>query len=686
MTSTRSLRIAARTTVVLTPLLVAGGLWLAWPAAQQHPGVDAGITTGSIPGPAAQAPAPAKDDARLRAGLAALAAGDLAGARAAVAALPEHDLDRRLLMWAIATDSNPAVTSAEISDTARALGDWPGVAALQKNAELALLRERPAPDAVIAFFADGAPQTTAGTRALARAHVAAGDEAAARKLVSSLWRTAKLTAVEEAAVLKEFASLLSTADHRHRLEAMLYDENAAAAQRVAKPAEAEALAKAWIAVNAGDRAAPKLLDAVPEAQRAAAYIFAMARYLRRAGRYAEAGKTMLTAPTAAAELVDPDAWWIERRVLSRELLDIGDTRAAYEIAAAHAAESPANQADAEFHAGWYALRFLNEPKLASGHFAKIAAIAEGPISLARAHYWLGRAAEAAGDPAATARFQRAASYGTAFYGQVAAARLGRGGIAIGTPDASAEDRTAFEARDAVRALHRLEALGDATRADRLYRDLAQSLVSPGEIALLVGMAERRGDHYLALRLGKLAAARGLATGALAWPTGAIPADAGVSGAGKALAYAIARQESEFKATAVSRAGALGLLQLMPGTAKEMAAKANLPFAVHKLTNDAGYNATLGATFLSEQLDRFSGSYVLTFAGYNAGPRRARDWIDRYGDPRQMDVDGVIDWIERIPFTETRHYVQRIMENYQIYKMRLTGRFSIASDLTEGRRS
>jgi soluble lytic murein transglycosylase len=152
----------------------------------------------------------------------------------------------------------------------------------------------------------------------------------------------------------------------------------------------------------------------------------------------------------------------------------------------------------------------------------------------------------------------------------------------------------------------------------------------------------------------------------------------------ALAYAVARQESEFNVGAVSGAGARGLLQLLPGTAKDVARKTGLPFSQARLTTDPAYNATLGAAFLAEQLGRFDGSYVLTFAGYNAGPRRAREWVKRYGDPRGKDIDAVVDWIERIPFTETRAYVQRVMENYQVYKMRLSGQADIARDLIYGR--
>ena len=230
----------------------------------------------------------------------------------------------------------------------------------------------------------------------------------------------------------------------------------------------------------------------------------------------------------------------------------------------------------------------------------------------------------------------------------------------------------------------MEAAGYNGLADTLYRELAAQLTSPGELALLTTMANNRGNHYLALRIAKAAAARGIETGALLHPVGAIPLSADISASGKALAYAVARQESEFNVGAVSQAGARGLLQLMPTTAAAVAKEAGLSFSAMRLTSDAGYNATLGATFLGGQLDRFKGSYILTFAAYNAGPKRAQEWIRRYGDPRGKDIDTVVDWVEHIPFAETRSYVQRVMENYQVYKMRLTGTFDIEHDLVAGR--
>ena len=232
----------------------------------------------------------------------------------------------------------------------------------------------------------------------------------------------------------------------------------------------------------------------------------------------------------------------------------------------------------------------------------------------------------------------------------------------------------------------LEDAGREWRADLIYRDLADRLTDADELALLAWRAEKRGDNTLALQIGKLAHVRGLEVDTVSWPIGAIPDKARIGDTGRALAYAIARQESAFNVSAVSPANAKGLLQLLPGTAKMMAKKTGLKYSSKKLVTDPAYNATLGSAYLSEQLDTFGNSYILTFAGYNAGPGRVKEWIGTYGDPRGKPIEEVVDWVERIPFTETRNYVQRVMENYQVYKARIArSNLDIVGDLRFGRR-
>ena len=629
---------------------------------------------------------PAAIGGALKDGLDALYSRDSISAIAFRNAMPRGSLDRQILTWAIAMSGIDGVPSSEIAAAAGELQGWPGMATLQRNAERALFREDPSATTVLSHFGNARPQTTEGMIVQARAYVSTGNPAKARQLLSPWWATQRLSSDDEQKVLKEFSGVLTREDHQKRFLHSLYNDRLQSARLLAGPAQAQSLYNALLAIAQKSPNAAKTIAAVDSSWQAnPAYLFLKIRYLRRSEHYNEATDLMLKAPRQASTLFDPDAWWVERRILSRELLDLGKPQLAYRLAAAHAAESPRMAAEAEFHAGWYALRALNQPKTAAVHFAKIAEISARPISASRAYYWLGRAAEAGADGNATDYYRRSARFGTTFYGQLSAVKLGEKSPELSYPKPTEADRARFASRSAVQAIKRLEQVGYGNRATTLYGQLSRELNSAGELALLAVMAERNENHYLALRVGKNAALRGLDVGALSHPLGAIPANANISGSGKALAYAIARQESEFNIGAVSKAGARGLLQLMPATAKNVASRNGMAFSAQKLTTDAAYNATLGAHFLGEQLDRFNGSYVLTFAGYNAGPRRASEWVEKYGDPRGKPIEQVVDWIERIPYSETRNYVQRVMENYAVYKTRITGSADIQTDLIYGRR-
>jgi len=297
---------------------------------------------------------------------------------------------------------------------------------------------------------------------------------------------------------------------------------------------------------------------------------------------------------------------------------------------------------------------------------------------------LGRTQEALQNPQeARNYYARAARFTTTYYGQLAAAKLGQKNLSVPYIRPNDEERRHFANRAEMQSIQLLQQSGDKARAEILARELGKSLTSAGELALLTAWAEKQGNYHLSLKIGKEAAAQGIDVGALSHPLGAIPAKIPLND--KALAYAIARQESEFNPTAQSGVGARGLLQLMPKTAKSIAQTQKISYSLEKLSADAAYNATLGSHFLADQLERFQRSYILTFIGYNAGSGRVREWISRYGDPRGRSIEEVVDWVERIPYTETRNYVQRVMENYQVYKTRLNAQGNIANDLTRGRR-
>ncbi len=623
---------------------------------------------------------------QLKDGLQALSDGNAVKARAIREGMMPGSLDRHILAWAIALTGGRDVPATEIARAASELSGWPGMKTLRVNMEKALYREDRPANEVIQAFGRAEPESPEGAMALAKAYLLVGDAGRARRLIAGVWRNERLDKDTEQKILRQFQTLLTRADHKYRMDKALYQDRVGDAARAANLAGAKNLYAARAAAIRGNGNAGKQLNAVSRAERAdPGYRLALVEDARKDGRTSQAAELLTNAPRDPAALIEPDAWWNERRIVARDLLDLGKNQLAYKVAATHLAESSAEAVEAEFHAGWIALRFLGDASTASRHFSRIVKISNKPLSLSRGYYWLGRAAEAGGPGIAAGYYRNAAHYAATYYGQLAAARLGRQPGAIEFPSPGTTERRRFESREAVRAIRRLEEIGSDWRAAAIYRALAQELDSPGELALLSVMAERRGDHHLVLQVGKIAYWRGIDAPALAFPIGVIPSSANISASGKALAYAIARQESAFNPAARSSAGALGLLQLMPGTAKSMARKVGLSYSASRLTTDAGYNATLGAQFLGEQIGNFDGSYVLTFAAYNAGPRRAREWINRFGDPRGMSLDQIVDWVERIPFTETRNYVQRIMENYEVYKMRLGAEANIDKDLRLGRR-
>ncbi|MBB3947969.1 soluble lytic murein transglycosylase [Rhizobium skierniewicense] len=625
------------------------------------------------------------DVSDLKAGLDALSSRDSTRAMTIRNALPMTSLDRHILTWAIAISGQRDVPSSEIIAAQNVLQGWPGIATLRANSERAMLRENPEPSEVIAYFTKTAPETPEGTLALAAALNGSGQADQAQTLIRRLWTSETMNTGLEDRVMGQFSAFLSVADHKARMDYLMYRDRVDQAKRFGDLGKVQPLYTAWAAVLQRSKTAAVALNAVPANLRQdRAYLFARIENLRHQQKYEEAAALFEQAPKDAAKLGDPGAWWNERRIVARGVADLGDFKQAYHIVSNHNATSPVDIADAEFHAGWYALRALQDPASATKHFNALLQVSNRPLSASRAYYWLGRAAEAGGAGDARDYFTKAAANPGTFYGQLAAARIGKTTINVTYPSPTDSDRQTFADREAVRAIERLEAAGYSWRADSLYRALAEQMDSPGELAILATRAEANNNHQVSLQIGKTAFSRGIDAAALAYPMGVIPGSANISGSGKALAYAIARQESAFNPAAVSPANARGLLQLLPGTAKGVASRHGMDFIQAKLTTDAGYNATLGAHYLGEQIDSFGGSYILTFIAYNAGPKRVPEWIARYGDPRGKPIDDVVDWIEHIPFPETRNYVQRVMENYQVYKTRLGQKTDIVTDLRDGR--
>ncbi len=660
-------------------------------AAEDSDAPQAGDSVSAdAPPPPVLAPAvpAALNSAGLKLALKLLDNDDPAAAMVAAYALPDP-IDIKIVDWLVATSGSDKVPSARIQAIRQKLTDWPGQTLMRLRYEQAVAQEKLPPATVIKALGASTPISDSATISLAEAYVASGRQKDAATLIRSFWRSQNFSRSDEKTILSEFGDMLTAADHKARMDRLLYNGQSDDALRVANLLGKNelALAKAVAAAIKHNKNAYRQLTALPMAVRNDPLaLYSRVQALRRADKIDQAADLLLSAPHSPSKLVDPNSWWIERRLISRALIDEHKAKLAYRIAAGHSGESTTYRAEAEFHAGWYALEFLHDPKTAARHFAEIAAISTMPLSLSRAEYWMGRAATAAGDKAAaTAHFKRAGAYPTTFYGQLALARLGNTRLQLSSPPSpDAAVRARFANRELVRVIQHLTAAGRTNYVGLFYRHLADTLTDPAEIALLAAMADKDGEYQIALQIGKAAAVRGMPVDSLAFPTSAIPASAKMPRVEKSVVYAVARQESAFNPAAISRAGARGLLQLMPTTALHVAKSLGLGYSKARLTSDPAYNATLGAAHLGDLVDNFGGSYVMTFAAYNAGASRVAQWVKQHGDPRDPKVD-VVDWIELIPFTETRNYVQRIMENLQVYRARLgEPALVIEADLRRGK--
>ncbi len=396
--------------------------------------------------------------------------------------------------------------------------------------------------------------------------------------------------------------------------------------------------------------------------------------------------TIIAASSSFEALGDPGRWAVRRRSLARRAQREGRYEAAYEIASQHYLASGRSFADLEWLAGWISLRFLDDPGRAVGHFMRFYADVETPISLGRGGYWIGRAYEALGDTEAAMRWYREGGrHQTSFYGQLAAAKSGMAGdpAVAGGPLPAWETSPALRSDD-IRAALIIYYAGETNLAKQFFVHLANSLPGEPAIGALADLALDLGEHSFAVKIAKVAARRGFVIHTAYYPV--TPLASFQRGVESALALSIARQETEHDPRAVSPAGARGLMQLMPGTAKIVATQLGLEYDRSRLLDDWQYNATLGQTYLADQIDRFAGSYVMAAAAYNAGPHRVDQWISEYGDPRLGSVD-LIDWMETVPFEETRNYMQRVVEGLYVYRSRISGvagPMTIEQDLARGR--
>jgi soluble lytic murein transglycosylase len=554
-----------------------------------------------------------------------------------------------------------AATAAEVATFMQRNPDWPAQAILERRRQEAIATDPD--DAAVLAQCTPAPALATAMLRCAEATANAGRTADANALARQAWINAIDSPTGEAAFLRRWGGIANSDDQWMRFQRLAWlSDSAAATRQVARlDPPHQAAAEARLAARRDDPRTEALVASLPAALRDdPSLALERARSMRRTDHDADAA-ALLSRTTDTDNLA---AFWSERNLLARKLLHDGDPKAAYAVVAGHGQTADEARADAEFLAGFIALRMLHDPATAQKHFSTLVN-SRSIITQGRAHYWLGRAAAAAGkDP--KPEFEKAAAWPTTFYGQLATLALGETPSAridkLADPTWTRDAAIAFTQHEVLRAAAWLIAWGDPSRARVFLTRMDELAPIPAERALTAAFALQAGVPdgavFVARRMGR----DGLALPHAGWPAPFSPA----APPDPAFSLGIMRQESSFDIGALSPSGARGLMQLMPPTAQEVAKQLGIPVSIPALTSDAGSNMRLGTAYLQEVLTRFDNSLPLAAAAYNAGPHRVVQWLGDNGDPRTGPID-MVDWIELIPISETRNYVQRVTENVVMYR-------------------
>lgn len=551
--------------------------------------------------------------------------------------------------------------------------EWPNVARMKVRAE-GVMPETLSNEEVIAWYEDFSPQTPYGMERYVGAMVINGHREKAQKFLEEWWASSSISRDQQKRIFRDYKEYLTLNAHKRRFDALLLRKDYSNALGMAGLLGHgyKALAEARIALSKNRSSGlSELIDAVPEAlQSDAGLLFERLRWRRKRGLTDGAVEILYQTPDAS-EIQNPEEWWQERHIIVRGLLQNGEYKKAYELSAIHVQDDGFAYAQAQWLAGWMALRFIHKPTEAYERFTALYTKVSMPISKSRAAYWAGRAASDMGQHAmARGWYKKAAEYQTTFYGQLAAAALSLEDQLPKRrlPYISHSQRQAYERSELMQSYDIFKTIGEQGIANDFVIAFLKSDESPKAYRYAAEKMATQGNFNMAVKIAKRATRNGLFLTKQSYPT-ITKQLADINYAEWALVHAIIRQESMFDPDAQSGAGARGLMQLMPATARSMSKKVSLPYRSSWLTSKPKYNMTLGSYYIANLVDRYDGSYPLAIAAYNAGPGRVDRWVRDFGDPRKDEID-LIDWIEMIPIYETRNYVQRVLEGVYVYRLRL----------------
>ena len=584
----------------------------------------------------------------------------------------------KTMRWFMYTEVPNGSSFEEISRFVRANPEWPRMAKMIRNAEEAMKPSLPSAD-VLAWFGKRDPHSTQGWVRFAAALLAEGHKDDAITIFRQTWIGGKFTKAQENKFYRLYRKYLSVEDHEARLDRLLWEGKYWPARRMFWKVNEKLrlLSEARFLLRHMRGNVDTAIAAVPnELKNHPGLVYERLRWRRRKGK-----------DTAARELLAgldgpvpyPELWFKERSKLARRALNKGLISESFDIISNHGLPktSVAAYADAEWMAGWIALQFLEEPNWGYRHFVNMAENVRYPISLARGGYWAGRAASALGQSELADKWYKKASiHTTTYYGQLASLKIKDDNallLPLSYPVENPQTSKRFEDHELVHVARLLKEID----AQDWLRSIIVQLQSLEETVLWktlsAELANKLGRPDLAISVAKYSVQGFLGLLPAGYPSldlPPVPKKANGMKLERALVLALIRQESAFYVKARSRAGAQGLMQLMPSTAKRISKRIGMKYTRSKLGTDGQYNMKIGQSYLSQMLKGFDGSYILALAAYNAGPGRSRRWVKQNGHPKDTDVDA-IDWVELIPFDETRNYVQRILEGVQVYRALLT---------------
>tara|TARA_B110000037_G_scaffold178251_1_gene203901 strand:- start:1873 stop:4191 length:2319 start_codon:yes stop_codon:yes gene_type:complete len=551
--------------------------------------------------------------------------------------------------------------------------NYPRINRVRYLAEHKLSIDKISPKKIIDWFNSNEPLSGFGKLILGESFIQTGDIKKGTSLIKEGWITADLNRSDMKFFRKKYKRYLNADDYIKRADYLAWEGKSWDLKRMLRylPKDYELLYTARQILMSKSYGVDKAIKVVPtKLKNDAGLNYDRLKWRRKRGRVDDSLEIILKVKNNKDYLVRPDKWWVERAIMARALIYKKKYELAYKVASKHALDKGPEFAEAEWMSGWIALSFLDDPILAIDHFNNFYQNVGYPISLSRGAYWLGRSYEKIGDKQQSQQwYEEATKYLTTYYGQLAHLKIkpNQNFELDEQQKVSDEYRKYFYKNDLVKIIHLLDELNKDKYTKNILKHLANDSVESGSEILAAELASNISRYDFAIQISKLASYEKRFHNNFNYPIISTPSYVnGRKIPETAFILSLIRQESEFDMTANSHAGAQGLMQLMPYTAKLVSKQAKLPYSKSRLTSDPEYNINLGSHYIAGLILQYDGAYPFATAAYNAGPKRVKYWKKINKNPQKNQVD-FVDWVELIKFKETRNYVQRVMENYNVYR-------------------